>query len=61
MNDMIDRHDLDALGYEYVGLYQKNLMQFKKSREQRLKEIESIVGKFVASEWSRRAEGIEEI
>ena len=61
--DMLDRHDLDSLEKEYIELYVANLTDdvdcspstFTR-RENRLEEIETLVGWPIAEDWSRKAE-----
>ncbi len=60
---MIDRHELDYLEHEYVELYLADLTDdidcspsTHQRLEARLMAIEKEVGKFIADDWSRKAE-----
>lgn len=63
--DSIDRNDMDSLQLEYIQLYVAWLtddvncsISDMQRREKRLEEIETLVGEFVAADWSRKGEAI---
>lgn len=64
MQEMVDKHDLNSLEQEYIEIYVADLTDDVDCspsttirRQARLAEIEDLVGKFIVSPWSRKAEG----